>query len=400
MHALSDWFMVNGVAAVGALFAFAMGACAGSFINVVAVRWPLGMSVVAPPSRCPVCGLRLRWWENLPVCGWFIVRGRCNGCGVQVSPQYLIVELIVGGLFAALWWQCYGGTAASAAREAGLGWFAQQGFVRSIPFFVAWVWCIGSLVAISMVDARTFTIPLAIPLVSTLVALCSGIAQPFLPHPGTCETPLPHAPPWMAGAAIGGLLGVAKLASLLRFRLLRPGFHDYDHYVKDGDLFAEYPHARREALRECGHLMIVVVPAVVGGFAGSVVGHSIGDTPEWIQPFAGVAAGYLVGGAVVWVVRIVGTLGFGREAMGFGDVHILSCAGAAFGWIVPLAAFFVAPFVALSAMGLQALVLGRTKRRELPYGPYLAVGVVLLVYFRPWFVDFGSLVFPGIVEGP
>jgi hypothetical protein len=51
MESLPDWVLLNGLAALGAAFAFCMGACAGSFINVVAVRWPEGMSVVAPPSR-------------------------------------------------------------------------------------------------------------------------------------------------------------------------------------------------------------------------------------------------------------------------------------------------------------------------------------------------------------
>jgi leader peptidase (prepilin peptidase)/N-methyltransferase len=110
--------------------------------------------------------------------------------------------------------------------------------------------------------------------------------------------------------------------------------------------------------------------------------------------------GYLVGGGIIWAIRIAGTLGFGREAMGYGDVHILACAGAAFGWIVPLAGFFIAPFVALAAMAVLAIVSRGGRRRELPYGPYLAAAVLLLVYFRPWFVDLGRMAFPGIVEGP
>ncbi|MBM4110767.1 MAG: prepilin peptidase [Phycisphaerae bacterium] len=400
MESLPDWVLVHGLAALGAAFAFCMGACAGSFINVVVMRWPLGMSIVAPPSRCPVCGLRLAWWQNLPVVGWFIVRGRCAGCGVRISPQYLLLELIVGALFALLWWQSFGGTAAERAREAGLGWFAQQGFWRSLPMLVSWAWCIGSLVAISMIDARTFTIPLAIPVISTVVAFAAAAVQGWMPHPGTMVSPLPAASMWMAGAAIGGLVGTIKLAVLLRTGVLRPGFHDYDQFVPEGELFANYPHARREAVRELGHACIVLVPAVVGGFIGAFLGDSIGNTPPWFEPVAASMLGYLVGGGIIWAIRIAGTLAFGREAMGFGDVHILGCAGACFGWIVPLAGFFLAPFVALVAMAMFAIASRKGRRRELPYGPYLAAAVLLLVYFRPWFVDLGRLAFPGIVEGP
>jgi len=182
--------------------------------------------------------------------------------------------------------------------------------------------------------------------------------------------------------------------------VLRPGFHDYEQFVPEGELFADYPHARREAMRELGHACIVLAPAVLGAFIGAFLGASIGTTPPWLEPVAASMLGYLVGGGIIWAIRIAGTLAFGREAMGYGDVHILGCAGAAFGWIVPLAGFFIAPFVALAAMAVLALASRRGSRRELPYGPYLAAAVLLLVYFRPWFVDLGRVAFPGIVEGP
>jgi len=265
---------------------------------------------------------------------------------------------------------------------------------------VSWAWCIGSLVAITMIDARTFTIPLALPVVSTMLAFAAAAVQGWVPHPGTMVSPLPAAPVWMAGAAIGGIIGVVKLATLLRAGVLRPGFHDYEQYVQEGELFADYPHARREAVRELGHAGIVLAPAVLGAFIGASLGASIGTTPPWIEPMAASMFGYLVGGGIIWAIRIAGTLAFGREAMGYGDVHILGCAGAAFGWIVPLAGFFIAPFVALAAMAVLALAARRGTRRELPYGPYLAAAVLLLVYFRPWFVDLGRVAFPGIVEGP
>ena len=92
----SDWMYEALPHAIVALFAFALGACLGSFANVLVVRLPLGMSVISPPSRCPQCGVRLRWHDNLPLVGWLMLRGRCRACGVRISPQYLLLEIVCG----------------------------------------------------------------------------------------------------------------------------------------------------------------------------------------------------------------------------------------------------------------------------------------------------------------
>jgi leader peptidase (prepilin peptidase)/N-methyltransferase len=78
------------------LFAFAIGACIGSFLNVCISRWPLELSVVSPPSRCPRCERPIRWNENIPVLGWILLRGKCRGCELPISMQYPAVELAVG----------------------------------------------------------------------------------------------------------------------------------------------------------------------------------------------------------------------------------------------------------------------------------------------------------------
>ncbi len=85
------------------VFVFAFGAIVGSFINVVIYRLPAGMSVISPASRCPFCGVRLAWFENLPILGWFIVRGRCRTCGAPISPQYMLIESFMACLFLGLY---------------------------------------------------------------------------------------------------------------------------------------------------------------------------------------------------------------------------------------------------------------------------------------------------------
>ena len=80
------------------------GAIIGSFLNVVIYRLPLGQSLVSPPSRCRKCGYSLRWFDNIPVVSWLLLRGRCRQCGVGVSWQYPLVELITSALFVLVVW--------------------------------------------------------------------------------------------------------------------------------------------------------------------------------------------------------------------------------------------------------------------------------------------------------
>lgn len=71
-----------------------LGACFGSFSNVLIHRLPRNLSVVTPPSSCPACGVRIVWYDNVPVVSWLLLRGRCRGCGTAISARYLIVELL------------------------------------------------------------------------------------------------------------------------------------------------------------------------------------------------------------------------------------------------------------------------------------------------------------------
>ncbi len=75
-----------------------MGACLGSFLNVVIWRLPRGESLVRPASRCPRCGTPVRPRDNLPVLGWLLLRGRCRDCAEPVSARYPLVELLGAGL--------------------------------------------------------------------------------------------------------------------------------------------------------------------------------------------------------------------------------------------------------------------------------------------------------------
>lgn len=80
-----------------------MGACLGSFANVVIYRMPAGKSVVRPGSTCGSCGKPIKIWHNIPILSWFFLRGRCANCGAKYSIRYSMVELLTAVLFALAW---------------------------------------------------------------------------------------------------------------------------------------------------------------------------------------------------------------------------------------------------------------------------------------------------------
>ncbi|MDZ4819856.1 MAG: prepilin peptidase [Planctomycetota bacterium] len=86
-----------------AFWAFGTGAIFGSFLNVVIYRLPRGMSLSVPGSHCPRCQHAIRWYHNLPIVGWIMLRGRCYDCGNRISVRYPLVELAVALLFGTCW---------------------------------------------------------------------------------------------------------------------------------------------------------------------------------------------------------------------------------------------------------------------------------------------------------
>jgi leader peptidase (prepilin peptidase)/N-methyltransferase len=84
---------------ITALWLGFVGACIGSFLNVVAYRMPRGMSIVWKPSHCPRCSHPIRARDNVPVLGWLLLRGKCRDCGQPISARYAIVEAVMGATF-------------------------------------------------------------------------------------------------------------------------------------------------------------------------------------------------------------------------------------------------------------------------------------------------------------
>jgi leader peptidase (prepilin peptidase)/N-methyltransferase len=137
------------------IYAFTVGLCVGSFLNVVIYRLPLGASIVRPGSHCPVCGSPVRPYDNIPLVSWIVLLGLCRDCGSPISPRYFLVELLAGALAWAL------------ARVYGMD--------VSALLFMVFVW---SLVAVTFIDLDHQIIPDEI----TLGGAVAGLAvSHFLP---------------------------------------------------------------------------------------------------------------------------------------------------------------------------------------------------------------------------
>lgn len=367
------------------IFVTVCGACVGSFVNVVVLRLPEGKSLTRPRSHCPACSHAIAWYDNVPVLSWLLLRGRCHHCGAWISIQYPLVETVAAILFGGLFAVYY-------LTDLRPG-FSTAGLALTWPVLIVHLTLVSALLAASIIDARLFIIPLMIPWFATAAAVAVlpaavqlGLPPYALPIPAQARDDLvvPMACDWQVHAALGGLVGLAAAVALLRLGFLPQSFNQTEELVADPmppDEFLDYPHPRREV---CKELLFVAPPLVTAVLAAMFIPIPAAGYPPFWHALAGVALGYLVGGGVVWLTRILGTLGFGKEAMGLGDVHLLAAIGAVVGWKDTVFVFFVAPFFGLIAAvimaGLKKLLKGKV--RIIPYGPYLAAAAVLVMVLR------------------
>jgi len=142
-----------------AAVAFAPGLALGSFLNVVAARVPLRRSIVRPPSSCMSCGHEIRWYDNVPLVSWLLLRGRCRDCSARIPWVYPAIELVTALLVAGCV-LAFGVTAEAAVAA----------------FFCA------VLVAVSAIDAEHRIIPNRIVLPAAVVVLVANTALTLSPE--------------------------------------------------------------------------------------------------------------------------------------------------------------------------------------------------------------------------
>ena len=160
-----------------AAFFLAPGLAVGSFLNVLAARLPLQRSVVHPPSACMSCGTEIRWYDNIPLVSYAVLRGRCRDCGARFSLRYPAVELV------------------TALLVAG----CVLAFGLTLEAAVAAFFCV-ALVAVSATDLEHRIIPNKIVIPAAVVVLAA-------------QTALHPSPEWtIAALAASGFLFAAALA--------------------------------------------------------------------------------------------------------------------------------------------------------------------------------------------
>jgi len=171
-------------------FAFVVGACVGSFVNVCVYRIPLSRSIVTPASHCAACGAPIAWYNNIPIFSWLLLRGRAACCGTRIDVRYCLVELGLALLFLALW----------------LRYPPMEAAIYGV--FVA------GLTAACLIDLDHFIIPDRFTLGGCVAGFIACAVDPKLtPYP----TPLAAVSWSMASAVIAalGLMAVAWLGTLL-----------------------------------------------------------------------------------------------------------------------------------------------------------------------------------------
>ncbi len=115
---------------------FLLGLIFGSFLNVCIYRIPRGLSIVSPPSSCPFCHKRIKWYDNIPILSYVLLKGQCRSCKSKIPIKYPIVELL-GGLIA-------------------LVVVLKFGFSIKSIFWIVFGYC---LLVLSFIDLELFIIP-------------------------------------------------------------------------------------------------------------------------------------------------------------------------------------------------------------------------------------------------
>jgi leader peptidase (prepilin peptidase)/N-methyltransferase len=174
------------------------GAIIGSFLNVVIHRLPREQSIVFPNSACPSCHVPIKFYDNLPVVSFLLLRGRCRACGASISPRYPIVEAITALAFVAVTWH--------------------DGLSFALGFDLAFT---AAMVALIFIDAEHMILPNAITYPGSIFALIARIVIPLLvggPHfddVAQLQSLLPATyPVWLVsliGAVLGAIAGGGSL---------------------------------------------------------------------------------------------------------------------------------------------------------------------------------------------
>ena len=327
---------------VWVVFAFLIGVNVGSFLNVVVGRLPLEKSILWPNSRCMSCLTSLSGWDNLPIVGWLVRRGRCRYCGSRFSSRYMWIELITGIGFAVLFvvdflvdWHSkdipFMKLARSQINATGLPpW-------EVVPFFVHHAVLFSLLLAAAMCDWDHKSIPLSLTVTGTIYGLISATCFPW---------PWPNDPSLVAD--------LNKPLETLTGEF-RPKNWSFDRV---------------------GDIMQGLYPWPVWGPVPSWLAHH-----RWALGLLTGVTGAAAGMFMIRAVKFTFEKGLGKEALGLGDADLMMMSGAFLGWQPVVVAFFIGAIVSLPVGVAFRLV---KKEEAFPFGPGLALGIIITMLTWRW----------------
>ncbi len=356
------------------VFAFVLGAAVGSFLNVCIHRWPRELSVNRPRrSFCPNCKKEIPWSENLPLVSWLALRGRCANCGSKIAFRYFGVELITALLFLAVW--------------------------RVFPWQIAiayWIF-VSVLIVATFVDLEHFIIPDQVTIGGTVAGVVASFLVPELMNADSRLAAIIRS---LLAAALGYIilwivLEAGKIAfGKKRIQLDAPAPFQWIRRGDDADfivggeqsLWSEYfAREKDRLLLHCDEAKIDN-PEIIGS-RESVRSRELGEvTLEFHYNRVAVGSEEILLDQVDQISGVARALEIPREAMGRGDLKFLAAIGAFTGWRAVLFSIFAGSVLG-SLVGLLTLVLGkRVWSAKLPFGPYLAVGALIWIFFGDAFV--------------
>jgi leader peptidase (prepilin peptidase)/N-methyltransferase len=243
-------------------FALVFGLVIGSFLNVVIVRLPQGMSISIPRSHCPQCKQLVSWYDNIPVLSYVILGGRCRKCGKNISLRYPVIEAFTGIVSTLLClkfglgieWAIF--LAFSAALIA-LAFIDLEHRILPDPITLNGIW-IGMLVSTYLAQPSPLVLRLA-------RALGIGYTDPRLIALGAS----------VLGAVVGGGLLWTVAEAYLRLRGIEGmGFGDVKMMAMVG-AFLGAPLA----------LLTIMLGSLLGSVVGLIVIRFAGKTREYELPF-------------------------------------------------------------------------------------------------------------------
>ena len=367
-------------------FIFAFGCCIGSFLNVVIYRLPRDKSLIKPPSACPACGKHIRFYDNIPLVSWLLLGTKCRYCKAKISPRYFIIELLTGLVFTGLFFLYF-----RTNLRAGMPPFLQGGWFIYLTSIIL----LAAFIAASAIDLQFWVIPTYICWFVTAAGLIASGLGVYIIDPAIISryALLPSASANTASLAAGATIGLAISWTLLATGLIKRSYEDSPEHP------AKSTEPQLNHYLEIWKEIIFLLPIIICSAAAYWITRKTPPIQAWWLVFSqkpviagllGSLWGYFVGCAVVWATRIFGTLAFGKEAMGLGDVHLMGAAGAVIGPAFAVVAFFIAPFFGLTWAGFRMFF---KKTRQIPYGPFLSLGVFAVMILHDRILDYLSAIF-------